>query len=281
MIKKEISNKKKRLQAIRAQVGEPDTLFNEDVVEETTNQAENSQDSSETTESSEETKTVTRRKKSVGKKLKNARSLVDSKKEYPLTDAIQVLKKASYTSFVGTVELHLVLKEKGAQGTVTLPHGTGRLVKIVAIAHDEANASLAREAGADYVGAKDVADQIQTNKLKPGKDFDVVVAHPQAMVFVTPLARTLGPKKMMPNPKNNTVGTNLAELIKEIRKGKLSYKAETVNPFIVHTFAGKIDFTPEKLSENIMEIVNSIGLQKIRKAYLSSTMSPSIIVKFN
>lgn len=278
MIKKEISNKKKRLQAIRAQQGEPDTLFNTEVVEETPQENEVV---TETAESTEQEKTVVRKKKVSGKKLKNAQSLVDSKKEYTLEDGLQLLRKVSYASFVGTVELHLVLKEKGLQGVVSLPNGTGRTVKIVAIAHDEAHASQAREAGADHVGAKEITDQIQSNKLKPGKDFDVVVAHPQAMVFVTPLARLLGPKKMMPNPKNGTVGTNLAELIKEIKKGKLSYKAESVNPYIVHTIAGKIDFPMEKLVENIQEIVNSIGAQKIRKAYITSTMSPSITLKLS
>ena len=278
MVKKEISNKKKRLQAIKAQLGEPETLFNNESAAEDNRQQVEVQSEEEHVN---EEKVVKRTKKTIGKKLKNSRSLIDAKKEYPIDEAIKMLKKASYTSFVGTVELHLVLKEKGVEGGLMLPNGTGREQRILAFVHDEATSVIAKQAGAGIVGSKDLTEAIQSNKLKPGKDFDVVVAHPQAMVFVTPLAKILGPKKMMPNPKNNTVGANLNELVKEIKKGKLSYKAESANPYLIHTIAGKIDFKTEKLVENINEIFNNIGLQKIKKAYLSSTMSPSITVKLN
>lgn len=272
-MKKELTSKKKRLMANRAQVGEPENIFNEEVVEA---QPEEQAEQAQVEETTEEKVSVKRRRKATGKKLNSARQLVDSTKSYPIEKALDLIRKASYTTFVGTVELHLIMKDKGAQGNLTLPHGTGKEVKVAVFAHDEATSKAATEAGADVVGGKDLTDDIQNNRRRPGKDFDLVVAHPQAMVFVTPLARILGPKKMMPNPKNNTVGTNVAEIVKELKKGRLNFKAETVNPYVVHTVVGKLNFKNEQLKENLDAILAAVGIQKVRKAYLSATMSPSV-----
>jgi large subunit ribosomal protein L1 len=277
MPKKELSSKKKRLQATRAQVGEPENIFA--VESELTEIAPAPEDAQvEKTEEANE-KVVVRKAKTVGKKIRQSRDLVDSTKEYEIAEAIKLLKKVSYTSFVGTVELHVVSKEKGLQGTVTLPHGTGKEVRIAAIVPDETIAKSAKEAGAEHAGAKELSDQILTGKLRPGKDFDAVVAHPQAMVYVTPLAKILGPKKMMPNPKNSTVGTDIPALVKELKTGKLTYKAEQVNPYVVHMIAGKLSFENAKLEENIQIILQNLGLNKVKKVYLTSTMAPSITVK--
>jgi large subunit ribosomal protein L1 len=277
MPKKELSSKKKRLQAVRAQVGEPENIFS--IEQEVTEHTPTAQDVQvEKTEEASK-KVVVHKAKTVGKKIRQSRDLVDSSKEYEIADAIKLLKQVSYTSFVGTVELHVVSKEKGLQGTITLPHGTGKEVRVVAIVPDESMAKSAQEAGADYAGAKEISDQILNGKLRPGKDFDVVVAHPQAMVYITPLAKILGPKKMMPNPKNSTVGTDIPALVKELKTGKLSYKAEQVNPYIVHMIAGKLSFDNAKLVENIQVILQNFGLNKIKKVYLTSTMAPSITVK--
>jgi large subunit ribosomal protein L1 len=277
MPKKEPSSKKKRLQAARAQVGEPENIFS--VEQEFAEHTPTVQDVQ--VEKTEEAgkQVIVRKAKTVGKKIRQSRDLVDSNKEYEITDAIKLLKQVSYTSFVGTVELHVVSKEKGLQGTITLPHGTGKEVRVVAIVPDESMAKSAQEAGADYAGAKEISDQILNGKLRPGKDFDVVVAHPQAMVYIAPLAKILGPKKMMPNPKNSTVGTDIPALVKELKTGKLSYKAEQVNPYIVHIIAGKLSFENAKLVENIQVILQNFGLNKIKKVYLTSTMAPSITVK--
>lgn len=200
-----------------------------------------------------------KRVKQRSKKYKEAAGLVDKTKLYPLTEAVALVKKTSLTKFDGTVELHVnlnplsIASTKGDyRGSVSLPHGTGKEVRVT-IADDAVLASI--EAGTI--------------------DFDVLVAHPSMMPKLAKLARVLGPKGLMPNPKNGTVSPDPEKRAKELSHGQINFKAEPGNP-IVHLPVGKVSFEDKKLIENIDAILNSIGRGKILRATLAATMGPGI-----
>lgn len=276
--KKEESAKKKRLAALSARIGEPENIFDQDaapveeaVVEETAASTEE-----QGTEEPKEEKVV-RAPKVKGKKLKEAKSKLEKNKKYSLDEAITLLKQVSYSKFVGTVEVHLTLADKELRGTLSLPHGTGKTMKVLALVPD-AKIKEATDAGADIAGGQEVADKIKSGALSAGRDFNAVVADPSVMPILAPLAKILGPKGMMPNPKNGTVGPNVGQLVSNLKKGQLNYKAEQTNTALIHLPVGKVSFDKEKLVENINTVVSTFGANKVRKMYIASTMSPSIEV---
>jgi large subunit ribosomal protein L1 len=195
------------------------------------------------------------------KKYKDAKGRVDKNKLYPLTEAITLVKKTSLSKFDGTVEMHvnlnpLVLGEKkDLRGTVSLPHGTGRKIK-VAIADD------------------DILEEVNAGKI----NFDVLVAHPSMMPKLARVAKILGPKGLMPNPKNGTVTPDVEKKAKELSAGQVNYKTEPDNP-IIHMSVGKISFEPKHLEENITAVISSIGKGKISKVTLAATMGPGIKIE--
>ncbi len=194
-------------------------------------------------------------------RYKEVAGMVDKKKLYPLTEAITLVKKTSLTKFDGTVELHINLNPmslgdtKGDyRGTVSLPHGTGKEVRVA------------------------IADDAILAKIESGTiDFDVLVAHPSMMPKLAKLAKTLGPKGLMPNPKNGTVSPTPEKRAKELAHGQVNFKAEPGNP-IIHMGVGKVSFDEKKLAENIQAILTSIGMPKISRVTLASTMGPGIKV---
>lgn len=217
----------------------------------------------ESGETLEEGKRKTAKRKRVrerSKRYKQAAGLVDKTKLYPLNEAVVLVKKTSLTRFDGTVELHVNLNpasigDKGDfRGSVSLPHGTGKEVR-VAIADDALIASV--EAG----------------KI----DFDVLVSHPSMMSKLAKVAKTLGPKGLMPNPKNGTISENPEKRARELSHGQVNFKSEPGNP-IVHMPVGKISFEDEKLTANVTAIFAAIGPSKILRTTLSSTMGPGVKV---
>lgn len=195
------------------------------------------------------------------KRYKEVAGVVDRTKLYPLAEAVSLVKKTSITKFDGTVELHVNLNpanlgdQKGDyRGSVSLPHGTGRQVRVV------------------------IADDAILANVESGTiDFDVLVAHPSMMPKLAKVARILGPKGLMPNPKSGTVTDSPEKRVKELAHGQINFKAEPGNP-IVHLGVGKVSFEDKKLIENIEAILTAIGRGKIARATLAATMGPGVKV---
>jgi large subunit ribosomal protein L1 len=219
-----------------------------------------------------------------GKKYKAVAALVDRTKLYGVEEAIVLAKKTARTKFDETVDLAIKLgvdpkqADQMVRGTVVLPHGTGKKVKILVFAKGEKEKE-ARDAGADYAGAEDLADKIQ----KEGwTDFDVVVATPDIMGLVGRLGKVLGPRGLMPNPKTGTVTFDIAKAIKDIRAGKVEYRVEKAG--IVHVPVGKASFDENKLADNAKAVLESILKAKpssskgkyLRSVTVSTTMGPGI-----
>jgi len=221
----------------------------------------------------------------MGKKLRTAQDKVEIGKEYSLEDALKRAKEATYTKFDETVDLAVNLgidprkSEQMVRGTVVLPHGIGKKVRVLVFAKGEKEKE-ALEAGADFVGAEDLVDKISKGWL----DFDKSVATPDVMGVVGKLGKILGPRGLMPNPKLGTVTFDIARTVKEIKAGKVEYKAEKAG--IVHVPIGKVSFDTEKLLENARTVINSIIKAKpatskgkyLKKIAISSTMGPGIAV---
>ncbi len=187
-----------------------------------------------------------------GKKIIAAQGKVDKSKTYSLKDALELVKKTSVSKFDGSVEIHMNVSDKGLRGNVTLPHGTGKQVRIK-IADDSLIQQIA-----------------ETGKI----DFDLLVAEPAMMPKLAKVAKILGPKGLMPNPKTNTISPNPAELVKTL-SGSISWKTQNDLP-IIHTIIGKVSFDDKKLEENYQALVKSIGKEKIKSAFTKATMGPSI-----
>lgn len=221
----------------------------------------------------------------MGKKLRTAQDKVEISKEYSLEDALKRAKEATYTKFDETVDLAVNLgidprkSEQMVRGTVVLPHGIGKKVRVLVFAKGEKEKE-ALEAGADFVGAEDLVDKISKGWL----DFDKSVATPDVMGVVGKLGKILGPRGLMPNPKLGTVTFDIARAVKEIKAGKVEYKAEKAG--IVHVPIGKVSFDTEKLLDNARAVINSIIKAKpatskgkyLKKIAVSSTMGPGIAV---
>jgi large subunit ribosomal protein L1 len=216
----------------------------------------------------------------MGKKLKAAEDQIDRNKEYPIEEAIDIIKKLSYAKFDETVDLAFNLgvdprkSDQMVRGAVVLPHGTGKSVRVLVFAKGEKEKE-ARDAGADFVGAEDMIEKI----TKEGwLDFEKVVATPDIMGLVGKLGKILGPRGLMPNPKLGTVTFDVAKAVREIKAGKVEYKTEKAG--VVHVPVGKVSFDREKLVENARAIVDAVNKAKpstskgkfLKKLSISSTM---------
>lgn len=210
---------------------------------------------------------------------------VEAGKEYSLEEAVKLVKEACYTKFDETVDLALNLgvdpkkSDQMVRGTVVLPHGMGKKVKVLVFAKGEKEKE-ARDAGADFVGAEDMVEKIQKGWL----DFDNAVATPDIMGIVGKLGKVLGPRGLMPNPKLGTVTFDVAKAVKEIKAGKVEYKTEKAG--IIHVPIGKVSFDAEKLLDNARVIIDAVvkakpGTSKgkyLKKIAVSSTMGPGVRV---
>lgn len=217
------------------------------------------------------------------KRNKELLKSVDTKKEYSIIDAVQALKENSKVKFTESVDCAVRLgvdprhADQMVRGTVTLPNGTGKEVKVLVIAKG-GKAQEALDAGADFAGFEEYLE-----KIKGGwTDVDVIVATPDSMGDLGKLGRILGPKGLMPNPKSGTVTQDVATAVKEVKAGKIDFRVEKAG--IVHTSIGKMNFDAEKLAENAKAFLNTIVKLKpasakgqyIKSIYLSSTMGPGL-----
>lgn len=217
-----------------------------------------------------------------GKKYKKIAEAIDRNKAYGLGEAIEILKK-SELKFDQTVEIHFNLgvdpkhSDQVVRGTVVLPHGTGRQVRVLVFCKDN-NLEVAKAAGADYAGGADLVQKIQEGWL----DFDAVVATPDMMPVISKVAKVLGPRGMMPSPKAGTVTINVAQTVKELKAGKISYRVD--KGANVHAPLGKLSFTNDQLVENAKTVIDSVVKAKpqsskgtyIKSLTLSATMAPGI-----
>jgi len=224
------------------------------------------------------------------KKYTEAAKLVDRNKLYTLREAVELLKKTTYTKFNETVELHLKMgvdvkqADQMVRGVTLLPHGTGKTVRIAVFAEGEGE-RIAREAGADVVGADDLIKEVEGGRL----DFDITVATPQMMGKVGRLGKILGTRGLMPSPKAGTIvpPEQLPRLIKELRMGRVEFRTDkTAN---IHTIVGKTQFTEDQLYDNLTAMLDAIVRAKptaakgqyIKNPAVASTMGPGIRLDLN
>ena len=223
------------------------------------------------------------------KKYVEATSKIEAGKLYNATEAIKLAKETALTKFDGTIELALNLNidakksDQTLRGSLVMPNGTGTSKKVLVIAKGE-SANKAKEAGADYVGDKDMLDKI---KNEAWFDFDVLVATPDMMPEVGKIGNILGPRGLMPNPKTGTVTPKVEDAVKDIKKGMISYRNDSYGN--IHTVIGKSSFGDKKLLENLNYVISTINKAKpaavkgvlIKTITVSSTMGPGIRVDKN
>lgn len=224
-----------------------------------------------------------------GKKYVESTKLFDSLKLFELKEGLEVCVKTAKAKFDETVEMHIRLgvdsrhADQQVRGAVVLPNGTGKKVRVLAICKGE-NEDLAKAAGADYVGAEDMINKIQTQNWM---DFDVLITTPDMMGMVGRLGRVLGPRGLMPNPKAGTVSTDIARAIKEAKAGKIEYRLDKTN--IIHCPIGKVSFGAEKLFQNADVLLSAVIKAKpeaskgqyIKSCVVSSTMGPGVKINAN
>ncbi len=220
------------------------------------------------------------------KRYKKALELVDSSKTYPLKSAVEVLSKFPRTKFNETIDLAFRLgvdpkqSDQMVRGTVPLPHGSGKVVRVVVFAKPGPSADAAKNAGAEYVGF----DELIKKCTEGWADFDIAVATPEAMVEVRKLGKVLGPRGLMPNPKTGTVTEDTAKAVKEVKAGRVEFKVDKAGN--VHVAVGKVSFTPEQIIENVAAVIRAVAKARpssvkgiyINSCTLSATMSPAVRV---
>ncbi len=222
-----------------------------------------------------------------GKRYTESAKLVDRSVAYSVNDAIDLVLKTANAKFDETVELHTRLgvdsrqADQQVRGVVVLPNGTGKSVKVLVIARGD-NATVAEKAGADFVGAEEMISKIQGGWL----GFDVCITTPDMMPVIGRIAKILGPKGLMPNPKSGTVTTDVAKAIADVKAGKVEYRLDKTNN--IHVMIGKKSFGTAKLIENFNTIMGAIVKAKpaaakgtyIKSVTVSSTMGPGIKVDY-
>lgn len=204
------------------------------------------------------------------KKYLKALGLVDRNKAYPVIQAVDTAKSASYTKFPGSLEIHINTNVKNIRGLVNLPFMSGK--KLVVLAFGDG----AESSGADIVGSDKELAEIAQGKI----NFDVLVTDPSWMPKIAPLAKTLGPKGRMPNPKNGTITNNLSKTIGELKKGKVEYKTEH-NGQVIHMAIGKTTQSTEEVAANIRNLYYAIGKSKVSKMVIAPTMGPGVKIGLN
>ncbi|CCX44988.1 50S ribosomal protein L1 [Prevotella sp. CAG:1031] len=219
------------------------------------------------------------------KNQKVALEKLEPGKAYTLAEAAEKVKEISYTKFDASLDIDVRLgvdprkANQMVRGVVTLPHGTGKQVRVLVLCSADAEAA-AKAAGADYVGLEEYIE-----KIKGGwTDVDVIITQPAVMGKIGPLGRILGPRGLMPNPKSGTVTVDVAKAVEEVKKGKIDFKVDKNG--IVHSSIGKVSFDAKAMKENAREFINTLIKLKpatakgtyIKSIYLSSTMSPGVKV---
>ena len=218
-----------------------------------------------------------------GKKYRAAIEKVDHGKKYDVAEATSLLSELKFANFDESVNVDIRLgvdprnADQQVRGTVNLPHGTGKEVRVVVFAQGEA-VQAALDAGADFAGGADLVEKIKGGWL----DFDAAVATPDMMRAVSQVGRVLGPRGLMPNPKTGTVTPNVAQIVTELKAGKVEYRLDRYA--IVHCSVGKASFSKEQLADNLNALLEALNKARpaaakgvyMRSAYVSTTMSPSV-----
>jgi len=218
-----------------------------------------------------------------GKRLKAQLAKVDRMKNYPLDEALKILKGTASAKFDESVDVSINLgidakkSDQNVRGTAVMPRGTGKKVRIAVFAEGNA-AEAAKKAGADIVGFQDLADQIKAGKI----EFDLAIATPEAMKIVGQLGQILGPRGLMPNPKVGTVTPNVAKAVENAKAGQAQFRTDKAG--IVHCAIGKASFEAEALKENLLSLVAALNKVKpaaskgafLKKVTISTTMGPGI-----
>ncbi len=219
------------------------------------------------------------------KNQKIAYAKIEPHKAYKLSEAAALLKEITFTKFDASVDIDVRLgvdprkANQMVRGVVTLPHGTGKVVRVLVLCTPEKEAE-AQAAGADFVGLDEYVDKIKSGWT----DVDVIICTPNVMGKVGALGRILGPRGLMPNPKTGTVTMEVGKAVQDVKAGKIDYKVDKYG--IVHTSIGKVSFTPEQIEENAREVMSTIIKLKpsaakgtyVQSIYLSTTMSPGVQV---
>jgi len=222
----------------------------------------------------------------ISKRRKLIIEKIEPLKTYPLKDAIDLLISLPKVKFNETIDISINLgvdpdkSDQNVRGSSSLPHGIGKISKVAVFA-EGSDAAAAKKAGADIVGFEDLIDEVKKNK---DIDADIIIATPECMKLLGQLGRILGPKSLMPNPKEGTVTKNIADAVKNAKKGQIRYKTDKGG--IIHTTIGKVDFEPKKLTENVYALVDDLIKAKpstakgkyMKNITLSSTMGPGIKV---
>ena len=221
----------------------------------------------------------------ISKRTQALRDKIDRKRNYPLADAIGLVKETATAKFDESVDLSVILgvdprkSDQVVRGSLVLPAGTGKTARVAVFAQG-AKAEEAKAAGADIVGFEDLAESIKGGNL----DFDMVIATPDAMRIVGALGQILGPRGLMPNPKVGTVSMDVATAVKNAKAGQVQYRTDKAG--IVHATVGRASFTPEQLADNIKALVDALNKAKpasakgvyLKKVSLSSTMGGGVRV---
>ena len=222
----------------------------------------------------------------LSKRMKAIREKIEPGKQYPVDEAFKLLKELPGAKFKESIDVAVNLgvdprkSDQNVRSTVALPHGTGKQVRVLAIAKGE-KIKEAEEAGADFVGGEEMVQKI----LEGWMDFDAVVATPDMMGAVgSKLGRILGPRGLLPNPKAGTVGFNIGEIVKQIKAGRIEFRNDKTG--VVHAPVGKASFEPEKIAENVRAFIKAVEQAKpegakgtyLRSVYLTTTMGPSVKV---
>jgi large subunit ribosomal protein L1 len=221
----------------------------------------------------------------ISKNRKAANTKVDASKVYSLKDASTLVKDITTCKFDASVDIHVRLgvdpkkADQAIRGTVSLPHGTGKTKKVLVLCPPDKEAA-AQAAGADYVGLDEFIQKIEGGWT----DVDVIIATPTVMPKIGKLGKILGPRNLMPNPKTGTVTNDVAAAVNEVKGGKIAFKIDKAG--IIHASIGRISFTPEKIAENSMELINAIIKAKpstakgtyLKGVSMASTMSPGISI---
>lgn len=219
------------------------------------------------------------------KRRKAAEAKVEKNKFYALGEAAQLVKEVNCTNFDSSVDVHVRLgidpkkADQALRGTVTLPHGTGKTKRVLVLCPADKEAA-AKEAGADYVGLDEFITKIEGGWT----DIDVIIATPTVMPKIGRLGKILGPRNLMPNPKTGTVTVDVAGAVKDLKGGKIAFKVDKTG--IIHASIGRVSFAPEKLAENIQELVSALVKMKpttakgtyLKGISVASTMSPGLTV---
>lgn len=228
--------------------------------------------------------------KNISKNQKKVKELFDPKKEYSLLEAMEIAKKTSYVKFDASVDLALNLNldtrkaEQQLRGSILLPNGTGKNIRILVATDDSEQQKASKAAGADIVvNSVDLEDILKKEKF----DFDVMVAEPKMMITLGKYGKVLGPKGLMPNPKTGTVTPETAKAVEELKKGKANYRADKAG--IIHSLIGKVSMDAKALAENAETVIQLIKKLKpstvkgtyMKSVFVSTTMGPSIKIKID